>query len=210
MGKKRTPSSKRWIAEHEADHYVQEARRLGYRSRAVFKLQELQERDRLLKPGMTVVDLGAAPGGWSQWARPLLGPKGRLVALDILPMEPLPGVEFICGDFRETAVLEQLEALTGAERAVDLVLSDMSPNISGIEVADQASGIYLCELALDFAGKHLKPGGDLALKAFQGEGFEPFLKELRGRFKAVQIRKPKASRPRSPEVYLVARNYAVL
>ena len=209
MGKKRTPSSKRWIAEHEADHYVQEARRLGYRSRAIFKLKEIQERDHLLKPGMTVVDLGAAPGGWSQFARPLLGPKGRLVALDILPMEPLPRVEFICGDFREDDVLQQLEALIG-ERAVDLVISDMSPNITGIEVADQATGVYLSELALDFACKHLKPGGSLLVKMFQGLGFEGYLKDLRGRFDIVHIRKPKASRPRSPEVYLLARNYAVL
>lgn len=209
MGKKRTPSSKRWLAEHEADHYVHEARRLGYRSRAVFKLKEINERDRLLKPGMTVVDLGAAPGGWSQLARPLLGPKGRLVALDILPMEPVPQVEFICGDFREDSVLQQLEGLA-AEQSVDLVLSDMAPNISGIEAADQAAGVYLCELALDFARKRLKPGGSLVVKVFQGDGFEAYLKELRGHFGTVHIRKPKASRPRSREVYLVARNYAVM
>ncbi|HWY25076.1 MAG TPA: 23S rRNA (uridine(2552)-2'-O)-methyltransferase RlmE [Nevskia sp.] len=209
MGKKRTPSSKRWIAEHEADHYVHEARRLGYRSRAVFKLKEIQERDHLLKPGMTVVDLGAAPGGWSQFARPLLGPRGRLVALDILPMEPLPGVEFICGDFREDGVLAQLEGQT-AERAVDLVLSDMSPNLSGIEVADQAAGVHLAELALEFACKHLRPGGNFLAKLFQGDGFDGYLRQLRGHFEAVQIRKPKASRPRSREVYLVARNYRVL
>jgi 23S rRNA (uridine2552-2'-O)-methyltransferase len=209
LGKKRTPSSKRWLAEHEADHYVQEARRLGYRSRAVFKLKEIQERDRILKPGMTVVDLGAAPGGWSQFARPLLGPKGRLVALDILPMDPVPEVEFICGDFREDSVLQQLEGLA-AEQTVDLVLSDMAPNISGIDVADQAAAMYLAELALDFAGKRLKRGGGLVTKVFQGEGFEPYLKDLRGRFGNVQIRKPKASRPRSREVYLVARNYAVM
>ncbi|HZR36132.1 MAG TPA: 23S rRNA (uridine(2552)-2'-O)-methyltransferase RlmE [Nevskia sp.] len=209
MGKKRTPSSKRWLAEHEADHYVQEARRLGYRSRAVFKLKEIQERDRILKPGMTVVDLGAAPGGWSQLARPLLGSKGRLVALDILPMEPLPEVEFICGDFREEEVLKRLEAVTGGA-PVDLVLSDMAPNISGIDAADQAAGMYLAELALDFAGKHLGRGGAFVTKVFQGEGFEPYLKAVRERFEAVQIRKPKASRPRSREVYLVARNYRVL
>jgi len=209
VGKKRTPSSKRWIAEHEADHYVQEARRLGYRSRAVFKLKEIQERDRILKPGMTVVDLGAAPGGWSQYARPLLGAAGRLVALDILPMEPLPKVEFICGDFREDSVLQQLEGLA-PERTVDLVLSDMSPNISGIEVADQAAGVYLSELALEFACKRLKSGGSLLVKMFQGDGFEGYLKDLRGRFGVVHIRKPKASRPRSPEVYLLARNHAVL
>jgi 23S rRNA (uridine2552-2'-O)-methyltransferase len=209
LGKKRTPSSKRWLAEHEADHYVQEARRLGYRSRAVFKLKEIQERDHILKPGMTVVDLGAAPGGWSQFARPLLGPKGRLVALDILPMEPVAEVEFICGDFREESVLQQLEGLA-AEQTVDLVLSDMAPNISGIDVADQAAAMYLAELALDFAVKRLKRGGGLVAKVFQGDGFEPYVKDLRGRFGSVQIRKPKASRPRSREVYLVARNYAVM
>ena len=209
MGKKRTPSSKRWLAEHEADHYVQEARRLGYRSRAVFKLKEIQERDQILKAGMTVVDLGAAPGGWSQFARPLLGPKGRLVALDILPMDPVPEVEFICGDFREESVLQQLEGLAAAQ-TVDLVLSDMAPNISGIDVADQAAAMYLAELALDFAVKHLKRGGGLLTKAFQGDGFEPYVKDLRGRFGGVQIRKPKASRPRSREVYLLARNYAVM
>ncbi len=188
---------------------MQESRRLGYRSRAVFKLKEIQDRDRLLKQGMTVVDLGAAPGSWSQYARPLLGPKGRLLALDILPMEPLPQVDFILGDFREDEVVQQLEALIG-ERAVDLVISDMSPNITGIEVADQASGVYLSELALDFACKHLKPGGSLLVKMFQGLGFEGYLKDLRGRFDAVHIRKPKSSRPRSPEVYVLARNYAVL
>jgi 23S rRNA (uridine2552-2'-O)-methyltransferase len=209
LGKKRTPSSKRWIQEHEADHYVQESRRLGYRSRAVFKLKEIQERDRLLKQGMTVVDLGASPGGWSQYARPLLGSKGRLLALDILPMEPLPQVDFILGDFREAPVLEQLEALIGAS-AVDLVLSDMSPNITGIEVADQAAGIYLSELALDFAGKHLKRGGSMLVKAFQGADFESYIKSLRKSFGTVQVRKPKASRPRSPEVYLLARNHGVL
>jgi 23S rRNA (uridine2552-2'-O)-methyltransferase len=188
---------------------VQEARRLGYRSRAVFKLKEIQERDHLLKPGMTVVDLGAAPGGWSQFARPLLGPKGRLLALDILPMEPVAGVDFILGDFREDAVLRQMEALAGPQ-PVDLVLSDMAPNISGIEVADQAAGIYLAELALDFAGKHLKRGGSLLVKAFQGADFEAYLKSLRQAFGAVQVRKPKASRPRSREVYLLARNHGVL
>lgn len=206
MSQKDRPSSRRWLAEHEADHYVHEARRLGYRSRAVFKLKELNEKDRLLKPGQIVVDLGAAPGGWSQFARPLLGAKGRLFALDILPMEPLPGVEFIQGDFREQAVLEELEARVGAQ-AVDLVLSDMAPNISGIDAADQAGSIHLCELALDFARAHLKPRGGFLTKAFQGEGFDAYLKLLRGAFESVTIRKPKASRPRSREVYLLARNF---
>jgi 23S rRNA (uridine2552-2'-O)-methyltransferase len=209
MGKKRTPSSKRWLAEHEADHYVHEARRLGYRSRAVFKLKELNERDHLLKPGMIVVDLGAAPGGWSEYARPLLGPKGRLVALDILPMEPINGVEFICGDFREDSVLQSLQALA-PPAGVDLVMSDIAPNISGIDAADQAASVYLAELALEFAKERLRPGGNLLTKLFQGEGFDEYLRQLRGCFKTVQIRKPKASRPRSREVYLLARSYQLM
>lgn len=204
MSKKRRPSSAQWMAEHRADHYVKEARRLGYRSRAVFKLKELDERDKLLRPGLVVVDLGAAPGSWSQWARPLLGPKGRLFALDILPMDPLPDVEILTGDFREEAVLRELEAKVG-NQAVDLVLSDMAPNVSGIDSADQVGQLYLCELALDFAKAHLKPGGHFLTKAFQGEGFEAYLKMLRQAFDSVTIRKPKASRPRSREVYLLAR-----
>lgn len=205
MSQKRSSSSARWIAEHENDPYVKEARRLGYRSRATFKLKEIQEKDRLLKPGMVVVDLGAAPGGWSQLARPLLGPKGRLFALDILPMDPLPDVEMITGDFREPSVLEELEARVGPQ-AVDLVLSDMAPNVSGVGAADQAGSIGLCELAVDFARKHLKPDGAVLMKVFQGEGFDVFLKELRKGFKTVTIRKPKASRPRSREIYLLARS----
>lgn len=204
MSQKRRPSSARWIAEHENDPYVKEARRLGYRSRAVFKLKELNERDHLLKPGMVVVDLGAAPGGWSQLARPLLGPKGRLFALDILPMDPLPDVEILLGDFREESVLRELEAKVGAQ-AVDLVLSDMAPNVTGIDSADQVGQLYLCELALEFAKAHLKPGGVFLAKVFQGEGFEAYLKTLRQDFESVTIRKPKASRPRSREVYLLAR-----
>jgi 23S rRNA (uridine2552-2'-O)-methyltransferase len=206
LGKKRTPSSKRWIAEHEADHYVHEARRLGFRSRAVFKIKELQERDRLLKPGMTVVDLGAAPGSWSQWVRPLLGPKGRLIATDILAMEPLPNVDFLQGDFREDAVLKQMEALVGS-RSVDLVLSDMAPNITGIDTSDAAATVYLCELALEFAKAHLKPGGAFLTKVFQGEGIEAYTKQVRAHFGTVHVRKPKASRPRSRELYILARNY---
>lgn len=206
MSKKRSSSSKRWLAEHENDIYVQQARKLGYRSRAVFKLQELQDKDRLLKSGQIVVDLGAAPGGWSQWARPQLGDKGRLIALDILPMDALADVEFILGDFREESVLKELEARVG-KQAVDLVLSDMAPNITGIDTADQVSSIYLCELALDFAKNHLKPKGAFVVKVFQGEGFEAYLKDVRQTFESVTIRKPKASRPRSREVYLVARNF---
>lgn len=205
MSQKRRPSSARWIAEHENDPYVKEARRLGYRSRAVFKLKEIDEKDRLLKPGATVVDLGAAPGGWSQFARPLLGPKGRLFALDILPMEPLPEVEVLTGDFREESILQALEARLGG-RPVDLVLSDMAPNVSGISAADQAGQIHLCELALDFARRHLRPRGDLLMKVFQGEGFDAFAKTLRQEFESVTVRKPKASRPRSREVYLLARS----
>lgn len=207
MSQKLRPSSKRWLAEHAADHYVHEARRLGYRSRAVFKLKELQEKDRLFRPGQVVVDLGAAPGGWSQYARPLLGAKGRLFALDILPMDPIPGVEMLLGDFREEHVLRELEARVG-EQAVDLVLSDMAPNISGIDVADQTGSIHLCELALEFAQAHLKPDrGVFLTKIFQGEGFDAYLKTLRQAFESVTIRKPKASRPRSREVYLLARNF---
>ncbi|GAC1625577.1 MAG: 23S rRNA (uridine(2552)-2'-O)-methyltransferase RlmE [Nevskia sp.] len=209
MSKPRSKSSTRWLAEHEADPYVQLARKEGYRSRAVYKLKEIQERDKILKAGMTVVDLGAAPGGWSQYARPQLGKHGRLVALDILPMDAVEGVEFILGDFREASVLEQLEASV-PKNSVDLVLSDMAPKISGIDVADQASAIYLCELALEFAALRLKPGGAFLVKLFQGEGSEAFLKLLRSRFKTVQVRKPKASRARSPEVYLLARDHRLV
>ncbi|MGQ0698752.1 MAG: 23S rRNA (uridine(2552)-2'-O)-methyltransferase RlmE [Panacagrimonas sp.] len=205
MSRKRSSSSARWLAEHEADQYVREARKLGYRSRAVFKLKEINERDHLLRPGMVVVDLGAAPGGWCQLARPLLGPKGRMIAQDILPMDPVPDVDIITGDFREESVLRELEARVG-QQAVDLVLSDMAPNVSGIDSADQAGQLYLCELALDFARKHLKPGGNFLAKVFQGDGFEAYVKTLRQDFESVTIRKPKASRPRSREVYLLARS----
>ncbi|SFF33920.1 23S rRNA Um-2552 2'-O-methyltransferase [Fontimonas thermophila] len=206
MSQKRRPSSARWLAEHEADPYVHEARRLGLRSRAAFKLKEIQERDRILKPGQIVVDLGAAPGGWSQVARPLLGSRGQLFALDILPFEPIPGVDIIIGDFREDAVLHQLEARVG-DQMVDLVMSDMAPNISGVDAADQAASMYLCELAFEFAKAHLKPRGTLLVKAFQGDGFDAYLGSLREAFENVAIRKPKASRPRSREVYLLARNF---
>jgi 23S rRNA (uridine2552-2'-O)-methyltransferase len=192
------------MAEHRADIYVKEARRLGFRSRAVFKLKEINERDRLLRQGMTVVDLGAAPGGWSQLVRPLLGPSGRMIALDILPMEPIHGVDILVGDFREAAVLHELETRVGS-KSVDLVLSDMAPNVSGVDAADQVGQLYLCELALEFAQAHLKAGGDFLVKVFQGEGFEAYLKTLRQAFESVTIRKPKASRPRSREVYLLAR-----
>jgi 23S rRNA (uridine2552-2'-O)-methyltransferase len=204
----RTKSSARWLKEHFSDPYVKRAQAEGWRSRAVFKLEELLERDDLLKPGMTVVDLGAAPGGWSQMARVRLGEKngewhGRIVALDILPMDAIAGVDFIEGDFREESVLRQLEArLDGA--AVDLVLSDMAPNISGVGVADQARSMHLAELAADFASVHLRPGGAFLIKLFQGRDYDAYLKTLRAGYERVSIRKPKASRARSPEVYALA------
>jgi 23S rRNA (uridine2552-2'-O)-methyltransferase len=207
--KKRSASSKRWLHEHRSDTYVKQARHEGYRSRAVYKLEELDQRDHLLRPGISMVDLGAAPGGWSQYAQRRLGDKARIVALDVLPMDPLPGVTFIQGDFREAPVLEALEAAVG-EAKVDLVLSDMAPNISGVDAADQAGTVHLAELALEFARVRLKPGGVFVAKLFQGEGFDEFLKELRQNFSKVSLRKPKASRPRSREIYLVARGLRVV
>jgi 23S rRNA (uridine2552-2'-O)-methyltransferase len=173
------------------------------RSRAVYKLEELIERDQLLKPGMVVVDLGAAPGGWSQLVRRELGERGRVVALDILEMPPLAGVDFIHGDFREPEALSRLEAVLGGDK-VDLVLSDMAPNMSGMTAVDQPRAMYLCELTREFADQHLKTGGNLLLKMFHGQGFDAFIQDLRDRYAKVQIRKPKASRNRSPEVYALA------
>lgn len=188
--------------EHLNDTYVQRANAEGYRARAAYKLMEIDERDRLLRPGRVVVDLGAAPGSWCQVARQRVGSDGRVLALDILPMDPVPGVDFLQGDFTEDAVLAELESrLAGA--AVDLVLSDMAPNLSGVATVDQARSIYLCELALDFAGRHLKPGGQFLVKVFQGEGFMGFRKAMDEVFLSVQVRKPKASRDRSAEVYLL-------
>lgn len=202
----RSRSSGRWLKEHFDDPYVKRAQEEGYRSRAVYKLKEIQERDRLIRPGMTVVDLGAAPGGWSQLAARLVGGRGGVIALDILPMDPLSGVDFIEGDFREEAVLERLkETLRG--RAVDLVISDMAPNISGVRAVDQPRAMYLVELVVDFARQSLKPEGDLLVKVFQGEGFEPLLRQLRQDFVSVVSRKPASSRARSSELYLLARNY---
>ncbi len=199
----RSKSSTRWLQEHFSDPYVKRAHTEGWRSRAVFKLEELIERDRLLKPGMVVVDLGAAPGGWSQVARERLGEKGRVIALDILPMQGIGGVEFILGDFRENTVLEQLkEALDGA--TVDLVLSDMAPNLSGMNAVDQPRSMHLVELAEEFASAHLRNGGAFLAKMFQGEGFDEFVRRLRKGYERVSIRKPKASRARSPEVYALA------
>lgn len=204
----RSKSSNRWLQEHFNDAYVKRAQQEGYRSRAVFKLLEIQDRDSLLRPGMTVVDLGAAPGGWSEAAVRLVGDRGRVVALDILPMDAIAGVEFIQGDFREEEVLERLMECVG-NRPVDLVMSDMAPNISGTKAVDQPRAMYLAELALDLARRVLAPGGDFLVKVFQGEDFDTYLREVRGSFGKVLIRKPKASRPRSREVYLLARNYLV-
>ncbi|MEO7431466.1 MAG: 23S rRNA (uridine(2552)-2'-O)-methyltransferase RlmE [Dokdonella sp.] len=199
----RSKSSTRWLKEHFSDPYVKRAHAEGWRSRAVFKLEELLERDRLLKPGMVVVDLGAAPGSWSQVARERLGEQGRVIALDILPMQGIGGVEFILGDFREEAVLAQLQdALGGVE--VDLVLSDMAPNLSGMTVVDQPRSMHLVELAEEFAATHLRRGGAFLTKVFQGEGFDDLVRRLRVRYERVSIRKPKASRARSPEVYALA------
>jgi 23S rRNA (uridine2552-2'-O)-methyltransferase len=195
---------KDWIQEHVADRYVKRARSEGMRSRAAYKLDEIAGRDRLLKPGMIVVDLGAAPGGWSQVAAGLVGERGRVIALDVLEMRGLPGVTFIQGDFYDATVVETLERELGGKKA-DLVLSDMAPNLSGIAASDQARALDLAELALDFALKHLKPKGNFLVKTFQGAGFEAFLKTLRSRFGAVAVRKPEASRDRSREVYLVGK-----
>lgn len=196
-------SSRRWLREHFSDTYVKQAQQAGYRSRAIYKLSELQERDKLFKPGMTVIDLGAAPGGWSQLVVDLVGKKGRVIALDILPMDAIPNVEFIQGDFTEEAVINDLLTRLGETQA-DWVLSDMAPNMSGIDSVDQPRSIALAELALDLALQVLSPKGGLLVKTFQGEGFDAFLVELRKQFKKVIIRKPKASRDRSREVYLLA------
>jgi 23S rRNA (uridine2552-2'-O)-methyltransferase len=204
----RSKSSKKWLAEHFDDHYVKQARQQGLRSRSAYKLLELQDKYGLIRPGMVVVDLGAAPGGWCQVALPLVGRQGRVFALDILEMEPLEGVEVIRGDFTEDEALQQLEAALGG-RLADLVLSDMAPNISGTAAIDQARAMYLAELALEFVKTHLKPGGDFVVKLFQGSDFDGFVREVRSLFGRVQVRKPKASRPRSREVYLLARGRQV-
>ncbi len=199
----RSKSSHRWLQEHFSDPYVKKAQAEGLRSRAAYKLEELVERDRLLKPGMVVVDLGAAPGGWSQWVRQALGEKGRVIALDILDMPGLAGVEFIHGDFREDAVLARLEATLDGQ-LVDLVLSDMAPNMSGVDAVDLPRAMHLAELAMEFADHHLRTGGAFLIKLFQGVGFDEYVRELRRRYAKVVIRKPAASRKRSPEVYALA------
>ncbi|HWR86992.1 MAG TPA: 23S rRNA (uridine(2552)-2'-O)-methyltransferase RlmE [Acidiferrobacterales bacterium] len=202
----RSKTSNAWLAEHFNDEFVKRARKEGYRSRAVYKLQEIDARDRLLKPGMTVVDLGAAPGAWSQYLVERVGRSGRVIALDILPMEALPGVEVLQGDFTEEATLKALlDALGG--RPVDLVISDMSPNISGVDSADKARAMYLSELALDFAAQVLKPGGAFLMKVFQGSGFSELYKVIQGKFTRVVSRKPKASRARSAEIYVLATGF---
>jgi 23S rRNA (uridine2552-2'-O)-methyltransferase len=190
------------MREHINDPFVQLAQKEGYRSRAAYKLLEIDEKDHLIKPGMVVVDLGATPGGWSQLVAARLRGHGRIIALDLLPFHPLAGVDFIQGDFRDDAVLKQLEDLLQG-RAVDLVISDMAPNISGIVSADQARAMHLAELAMEFALEHLEPGGSFLVKVFQGVGFEDFLKLMRSRFAKVATRKPKASRDRSSELYLL-------
>lgn len=202
----RSKSSHRWLQEHVNDPYVKQAQKDGYRSRASYKLLELNERDKLLRPGMQVIDLGAAPGGWSQVAARLVGEKGRVLATDILPMDSIVNVDFIQGDFTDEAVFNQLLAALG-ERPVDLIISDIAPNISGIDSADQASSMYLVELALDMARRVLKPKGNFVAKVFQGVGSDAYLKELRSSFDKVSIRKPAASRSRSREVYVVARGF---
>ncbi|HRF83317.1 MAG TPA: 23S rRNA (uridine(2552)-2'-O)-methyltransferase RlmE [Pseudoxanthomonas sp.] len=199
----RSKSSQRWLREHFSDPYVKKAQAEGLRSRAAYKLEELIERDRLLKPGMVVVDLGAAPGGWSQYVRHAMGDGGRVLALDILEMPPLAGVEFLHGDFREEAVLSQLETLLDGQR-VDLVLSDMAPNFSGVDAVDLPRAMHLAELAMEFADGHLRPGGAFLIKLFQGVGFDDYVRQLRRRYEKVAIRKPAASRKRSPEVYALA------
>jgi 23S rRNA (uridine2552-2'-O)-methyltransferase len=200
---KRSKSSQRWLKEHFDDPWVARAQQEGYRSRAVYKLMEIDRRDRLLRPGMRVLDLGAAPGGWTQYAAERVGRTGRVVATDILPMDPIPGAETVIGDFREQAVLDAILACLGGEPA-DLVLSDMAPNLSGTGAVDQPRAIYLCELALELALQVLKPDGVFLVKVFQGEGSDAYLQEVRRSFGRVSVRKPEASRPRSREVYLLA------
>lgn len=206
--KKRSASSTRWLQEHVSDPFVQKAQKLGLRSRASFKLEEIQQKDKLIKGGMTVVDLGSAPGSWSQLAAELVGPQGLVIACDILPMDPLAGVAFLQGDFREEAVLNALLERIGG-RNVDVVLSDMAPNMSGNGTVDQARSMYLVELALDMCHQVLKKNGSFAVKVFQGEGFEQYVQLVRDVFTTVRIRKPDSSRSRSPETYIVATGFKV-
>lgn len=202
----RSKSSKRWLDEHVNDPYVKRAQIDGYRSRASYKLIEMIEKDRLLQRGMLVLDLGSAPGGWSQVVAPLVEPRGRVIASDILPMDSIADVDFIQGDFTEQAVFDQIMSRLDGARA-DLVMSDMAPNISGVDAADQASSMYLVELALDMARQVLKPGGSFVTKVFHGEGYDDYVRDVRSSFDKVVVRKPDASRARSREVYLVARGF---
>ncbi|RUO21179.1 23S rRNA (uridine(2552)-2'-O)-methyltransferase RlmE [Aliidiomarina iranensis] len=206
--KKRSASSSRWLKEHFDDQYVQKAQKQGLRSRAVFKLEEIQKRDKILRPGQTVVDLGAAPGGWSQYVAAMQDGKGEVIACDILEMDPIAGVEFLQGDFREEAVLNALLNRIGGA-TVDVLLSDMAPNFSGTDAVDQPRSMYLVELALEMCKQVLKPGGAFVVKVFQGEGSDVFLKEVRQAFSSVKVRKPDSSRARSREVYLVASGYKI-
>ena len=201
---KRTKSSGAWLNEHVHDPYVKLAQKQGYRARAAFKLLEINEKDKLIQADTVLADLRSAPGSWSQVATELIGPRGRVIAMDILPMDPVPGVEFIQGDFREDEVLQQLVDLLNGQK-LDLVISDIAPNMSGNTVTDQARSFYLCELAYDFAINHLKPGGHFLIKVFQGAGYQEYVKLLRESFAEVVVRKPKASRDRSNEIYLLAR-----
>ena len=202
----RSKSSHNWLKEHFDDQYVQQSKMDGYRSRACYKLMELDDKDKLIRPGMTVVDLGAAPGGWSQVAAERVGDHGLVIASDILPMDNIAGVTFLKGDFTEESVFDELMGIIG-NRPVDLVISDMAPNMSGMSAVDQPGAMYLVELALDMAKQVLKPNGDFAAKVFQGEGFDEYLKDLRASFQKVVTRKPDSSRARSREVYLVAKGY---
>lgn len=206
--KKRSSSSTRWLKEHFDDHFVQKAHKLGLRSRAAFKLEEIQQQDKLIKPGMTVVDLGSAPGSWSQFCAGVVGLQGKVIACDILPMDPLAGVSFLQGDFREDTVLEALlQRING--KNVDVVLSDMAPNMSGNDATDQARSMYLVELALDMCHKVLKQNGSFVVKVFQGTGFEQYVEAIRSVFTTVKIRKPDSSRSRSRETYIVATGFKI-
>jgi 23S rRNA (uridine2552-2'-O)-methyltransferase len=205
---RRTGSSQRWRQRQERDIYVEQATRAGWRSRAVFKLEQIQDKERLLKPGITCVDLGSAPGSWSQLAARLVGSTGRVIAIDLLPMEPIPGVEFLEGDFTAPETLHALRTLVGP-KPVDLVMSDMAPNMSGNRTIDQPRSLALLDEALAFAREVLKPGGDLLFKAFQGEGIDALTRELKRDFKTVKTLKPKASRPESREIYLLARSFGM-
>ena len=209
MAKSKTSNA--WLQEHFNDQYVKKSQQEGYRSRAVYKLKEIQQKEKLIKPNMKVIDLGAAPGSWSQYVAKIVGKKGRIIASDILDIAPLPFVEFIKGDFTEQNVLDKIFSLIGDynnnHNKLDVVISDMAPNITGVESIDQPRSLYLCELALDMARDILKPNGSFVVKLFQGQGSDEYLRDVRTSFKQVKIRKPKASRARSKEVYVVARNF---